>query len=119
MLRLVPILVAVAIYVYGIIDCARAPQTPARISKPVWLALVILVPVLGALIWIYFSHRPAARTTGPVAPDDDPEFLARLEARNRRRAYEAKKRAEEDGTEKNTLKKDAEDPDEPQGGLYA
>lgn len=137
MARLAIVLFAVALIVYAFIDCARADSSrmPAKISKPVWLILIVILPVLGALIWIFFKYQhfffSGAQTTfgppqnpftrgkkptGPVAPDDDPEFLARLEARNRRRAYEERMRAEGRLPEEDDKKKDEDDADE--GGLY-
>ena len=91
----------VALCIYGIIDCARTPKEsmPGRLPKPVWI-VVALIPVVGALLWLLLSwpikhpdgfgtievgrgrprrHEPE----GPIAPDDDPEFLAKLDARNR------------------------------------
>lgn len=53
-----------------------------------------------------------------MAPDDDPEFLARLEAQNRRRAYEQQKRAENgEIDEPDDEPKSPEEPEE-DGGLY-
>ena len=44
----------------------------------------MLVPVIGAVLWFTIgkdrsSRSPAQRQSqGPIAPDDDPEFLRRL-----------------------------------------
>lgn len=60
--------------------------------------------------------------TGPVAPDDDPDFLARLEAANRRKAYEQRKAEEEKKKGKRAKKHqhNAEDPDDDEPkGLYS
>lgn len=108
---------------------------PARIPKWLWLLLIILVPILGSIIWLFFKYRnvlssdyrvgggagrpnPFNRNTqsGPIAPDDDPEFLARLEARNRRQAYEERKR-QENGDKDDEPRKNP-DEDEDDGGLY-
>lgn len=91
----------VALCIYGIIDCARTPKEsmPGRLPKPVWI-VVSLIPVVGALLWLLLSwpiKHPSGFGTieigrgrprkpepeGPIAPDDDPEFLAKLDARNR------------------------------------
>ncbi|MFP7707422.1 PLD nuclease N-terminal domain-containing protein [Trueperella sp. LYQ141] len=119
--RILPIIFLIALVIYAVMDCVRTPVMPARISKLAWLLLIILVPGIGALIWLYFKYqnvfnsgyrsvgfgRPAA-PSGPVAPDDDPEFLARLEARNRRKAYEQRLREEES---ENTDESPASPPD--------
>ncbi len=142
MARVIPIIIGIALIIYAFIDVARTDSSrmPARISKPVWLLLVAIVPVLGALIWLFFKYQyiftsdykvsggagsPFSRPKkpqGPVAPDDDPEFLARLEARNRRRAYEQRMREEEgldplDEDEDENDKKDDEQ-DHNEGGMY-
>ncbi|VEI13687.1 PLD nuclease N-terminal domain-containing protein [Trueperella bialowiezensis] len=140
MARIVPIIVGVALIIYAFIDAARTDSTkmPARISKPLWLLLIAIVPVIGALIWLFFKYQhvfksdykvtgysnPFSRPkkpSGPVAPDDDPEFLARLEARNRRRAYEQRLREEQgldplaDQDDENS---EESDDDRNEGGLY-
>ena len=77
-LLLILVLVAVAFWVYSIVDCAV--QSPARhrgVPKPVWLLIVILFPVLGGLLW-FAVGRVRARAMVVRAPDDDPEFLSRL-----------------------------------------
>lgn len=140
MARVIPIIVGVALIIYAFIDAARtdSAQMPARISKPVWLLEIVIVPVLGALIWLFFKyqhifksdyrvqgsaanpfHRPK-KPTGPVAPDDDPEFLARLEARNRRRAYEQRLREEQGLDPLSEDEDDNKDNDDErnEGGLY-
>ena len=48
----------------------------------------------GDLSNLFFSSKEPTHAS-PVAPDDDPEFLARLDAQNRRRAYEQRKAHEE------------------------
>lgn len=75
------------------------------------MALVIVLPILGSALWLWLSwqvkhptatgsmgpdslfprNRPK-QPTGPVAPDDDPEFLARLEAQNRFLEWEREQR---------------------------
>lgn len=134
--RVIPIVIAVALTIYTFIDVLRTSgnSMPGRISKPWWAILVLILPVIGPLLWIYFKNQAFFRAdntitgdsfkgrfggrkkqTGPVAPDDDPEFLARLEAQNRRRAYEEKRR-EELGEESAPS---APTPDEEDnGGLY-
>ena len=115
MARIVPIVLAVALWIFAIIDCARTDKSlmPGRLSKGAWLALVIVLPVIGSLIWLWLSwqtkhpegwgelgggsRRQPPR--GPVAPDEDPEFLARLDAENRFREWERKQREGEEGQE--------------------
>ncbi len=104
MARIVPVVLAVAIWVYGIIHCALTSKDamPGRVPKWGWMALNTLLPVIGAVIWfvaLYHAHQEAdgrqEQQARPVAPDDDPEFLAHLERENRFREWERRQHAAE------------------------
>jgi hypothetical protein len=83
--RALPIVVAVVLAVYALIDCIQTDpaETPGP-RRRVWLALVVLVPVVGPVAWIIAkARRRRARPTQrrvprPVAPDDNPEFLREI-----------------------------------------
>ena len=117
-MRIVLIVLAIALVLYSLLDCARTPEEglPARIPKFVWIILIILFPTVGAIAWIITSRVKAAEERGgvveptvwssregttfqrparprPVAPDEDPEFLRSLERDIRRR----RKKETEDG----------------------
>ncbi|PFG40350.1 phospholipase D-like protein [Georgenia soli] len=116
MLRILPAVLLIALVVYALIDCVRTPDDdmPAGIPKVLWVVLIIVFPGIAALAWIVVSRvaratadnasngRPGlwsspspqrpVRRSGPLAPDDDPDFLARLEA-ERRRADRERRRA--------------------------
>lgn len=114
--RLLVYVVPVALAVYALFDLARSlPEERAGIRRWAWAVVVVLLPVLGPLVWILVSrysraqagaqrptpgspgrpggaaHPPGriARRPGPVAPDDDPDFLWRLEQQRRRAAGES------------------------------
>jgi hypothetical protein len=85
---LLPIVViAVAFYVFALVDLSLIDRNRVRgISKPAWIAVVILLPIIGAVLW-FAVGRVRLRDVGggssfdrrgPVAPDDDPAFLNRL-----------------------------------------
>jgi hypothetical protein len=86
--RALPIIVALALAVYALIDCLQADHATVRgPRRPVWIALIVLVPFIGPIAWIIargrFSRgqrRPRKRPSAPppVAPDDNPEFLRQL-----------------------------------------
>lgn len=110
---LLPLLVF-GLVVYALIDCVRTPddEMPVGMPKVLWVVLIILFPGIAAVAWIVVSrvaraesHGPARqglwsapapprapRRSGPPAPDDDPEFLRRLEAQ--RREAERRRRRE-------------------------
>jgi len=85
MLRVVLVLLVVALYIYFIIDVARTPKGQARtFPKWLWMLLVILLPLVGGVLWLLLGRaRPQGggfrRKRGPVAPDDDPRFLRKLD----------------------------------------
>ncbi|UCR87969.1 PLDc N-terminal domain-containing protein [Mycetocola spongiae] len=61
--------------VYTVIDCALRENDRIRgLGKPVWLVVILLLPVVGMVLWYVIGRArvPAAR---PRTPDDDPSFL--------------------------------------------
>ena len=92
MLRVVVVVAVLVVFVYGLIDVIRTDRRQTKgISKPAWIVVQIVLPVIGAVLW-FLIGRP--RGTGPapagyshpVAPDDDPDFLRNLEIRRRNQA---------------------------------
>ena len=62
MARLLFILVPVAIafWIYSIVDCALQPPTRHRgVSKPAWMLIVIILPVLGGVLWFAIGREYA------------------------------------------------------------
>ncbi|MDD7928987.1 PLD nuclease N-terminal domain-containing protein [Microbacterium thalli] len=78
-LLLIGVLLALAFWVYTIVDCALQDPTRHRgVSKPVWILIVILLPVLGGILWFAVGRARRAATPTRRAPDDDPDFLGRI-----------------------------------------
>jgi len=75
--------IAVAFVIYSLVDCAMADRSNIRgPRKSVWLLLIIILPVIGAVLWFLIGRPRGAnnvRSIRPSAPDDDPEFLGRLQ----------------------------------------
>jgi len=93
MLRVVVPIIVLVVFVYGLIDLIRTDARDVKgISKPAWIAVQIVLPVLGAVLWFLIGRPrgnagPAPATyRHPTAPDDDPEFLRNLEVRRRNQA---------------------------------
>lgn len=93
-------LVVVGLIVYTVIDVARSDERERLgLHKLLWIAFMVLVPVVGSVTWLLVRRTPGRRTGrgpgigtvphAPLAPDDDPEFLWRLEQERRRREREA------------------------------
>lgn len=98
-------LLAIAVSLYGMFDVLLSrPSSLRRLARVVWLPIVVLVPLLGAIAWwLYGRPADAGRFPGnrsaagsplvgpamrsvPVVrgPEDDPEFIRALEERVRR-----------------------------------
>lgn len=96
---------AVALTVYALVDLfITANQRLRAFPKPVWIALVVVLPVIGPVLWLTVGKTRGARGRGPVAPDDDPRFLGTIgesaDERIKRLEEELRKLDEEDGSDK-------------------
>ncbi|GAB3225520.1 hypothetical protein GCM10027447_14960 [Glycomyces halotolerans] len=86
-----------ALLIAAVADCLGGEQTPRRLSRGWWVAIILLLPIAGAVLWFLLGRsrpeggqrgpgRPGGgagggprRPRGPVAPDDDPDFLRDLD----------------------------------------
>lgn len=93
--RFVLVVAVFALHLYVLLDVLRSPGAEVRVMpKGLWL-IVSLVPVVGPVGWL-MAGRPVLGPSsdgggpggitggprpgrGPIAPDDDPEFLKRLD----------------------------------------
>lgn len=74
---IVGIVIAVAFTLYSLVDAAMTDHTRARgVSKPVWIVIIVLVPVIGALLWLLIGKgaAPGPEQGQAIGPDDDPRF---------------------------------------------
>ncbi|MGW4647132.1 PLD nuclease N-terminal domain-containing protein [Kitasatospora sp. NPDC004289] len=84
MLRILPPLLVLALWVWAFIDCLTTPEEEVRyLPKVIWIIIVLLFPLVGSIAWLVAGKqrgalRPARTAAAPVAPDDNPEFLASL-----------------------------------------
>ncbi|SEJ13488.1 PLD nuclease N-terminal domain-containing protein [Demequina mangrovi] len=90
MLKVLPLLAYIGLVIYALSDLWQRPdREPYGVSRGLWTAMIIFLPFIGALAWIVVSMlRPdngTDRRSGPVAPDDDPEYLAWLREQTRRK----------------------------------
>jgi hypothetical protein len=110
MLRVLAVLAAFGLLVYAFTDFASSDEEDrGDIPRWLWLVIIVLLPYFGPISWIAFSRsrrkqagrgqgpvapgkgpaprgRTRRRASGPVAPDDDPDFLWRLAQEQRRQA---------------------------------
>jgi Phospholipase_D-nuclease N-terminal len=99
--RVLPVLIALVLTVWAVVDCVQTPSSEARIlPKPLWLVCIVLVPFVGAAAWLVLGRTRsfgvgrsgAGRSAGgpakpapppkPIAPDDDPDFLRSIDTGN-------------------------------------
>ncbi|MDU5231000.1 PLDc N-terminal domain-containing protein [Actinomyces sp.] len=66
MARVVIVILSLAVTVFAVADIARTPkdEIPARIPKPLWLLLAILLTPVGGLAWIIVSRVTQAEARG-------------------------------------------------------
>ncbi|MBA2950675.1 PLD nuclease N-terminal domain-containing protein [Streptomyces himalayensis] len=100
MLRYLPFLLVLALWIYAFIDCLNTPENEVRhLPKVVWVIIVLLFGevLIGPVAWLvagkarkgpvggstpsewHRSHR-----TEWVAPDDNPEFLKSIKEENKK-----------------------------------
>lgn len=81
MVRVLPALLALVLVIYALVDCLQSsPQAVRNLPRLGWLAVIVLLPVVGAGAWLVLGRpqeprrRPQSRRR-PIGPDDDPDFL--------------------------------------------
>lgn len=121
MIRVLVPLILTGLLVFAVVDILAIDGGRVRgLPKYGWIGLAILLPLIGPLLWFLvgrerleprnhgrYADAPAApaspsapgRRFGPIAPDDDPDFLTRLsrEQQQEDRIRELEKRLDELG----------------------
>ncbi|GGG55200.1 hypothetical protein GCM10011374_17700 [Kocuria dechangensis] len=97
---------AVGVIVYSLIECARTSSADMRgLRKGGWIAVILLLPLLGALLWLFLGRPQGSgeggRSVRPRGPDDDPQFLRNLEERRRQKEQAEKLRRWEEQLKRN------------------
>ncbi|MDH6225655.1 PLD nuclease N-terminal domain-containing protein [Streptomyces sp. MJP52] len=85
MLRILPLLLVPALWVYAFVDCLATPEERVRgLPKAGWVLIVLLFGgvLIGPVAWLVAGR--VRHGAAPVAPDDGPAFLRRLAEENRR-----------------------------------
>ena len=80
LLVIVPFIV-LALDVFAIVDVILIDQRRVRaMPKVVWVLLILVVPVVGAILWFFIGKEKATGSgqSRTVAPDDDPTFLRNI-----------------------------------------
>ena len=67
--------IAVAIDIYTIADIALTARNRLRsLNKFVWIVVVVLIPVVGAILWFVLGKSRASSVNSVLGADDDPNF---------------------------------------------
>jgi hypothetical protein len=77
-------LMVVVLTVYTLVECAMFDRNRIRgLPRVVWIFVILFVPVIGPLLWLIVGRGRRRALGGMVtrssAPDDDPDFLKRLD----------------------------------------
>ncbi|MEV6171288.1 PLD nuclease N-terminal domain-containing protein [Streptomyces sp. NPDC051954] len=92
MLRYLPLLLVLALWIYAFIDCLNTPENEVKgLPKVAWVFIILLFGevLVGPVAWLVAGKvrkSPASgitpfspgRRTKFVAPDDNPDFLKSL-----------------------------------------
>lgn len=75
---IIGVVIAVAFVLYALVDAAMTDAGRARgVSKPMWIILIVLLPVIGAVLWFTLGKGKRGQQATPRrAPDDDPRFAS-------------------------------------------
>lgn len=109
MLRAIPAILSVAIAIFALADCIQTEDDKVRgLPKWAWIVLIVLIPWIGPITWLIVGKdrtggtrggpgRSGPQRGGPLAPDEDPEFLRKLDEdiRRERREKERLRREQE------------------------
>ena len=101
---LIPLgIVAVGVIIYALIECLMTPKHQVRaFPKAAWVLVIVLVPLIGALLWLFLGRArsrrngsggaPGGRPSAPrrpTSPDDDAAFLRQLDVQRQQQARKA------------------------------
>lgn len=111
MARVFFFVIMLALTIYAAADWHRTPEDemPGKLPKPIWLLIILFtatIAAIGPIVWLVLRWVSRAEKTQqsrptkpshPIAPDDDPEFLFRLERDIQRKRREEERRKREQG----------------------
>ena len=78
----------IAFMIFAFVDVLLTQDWRVKgVPKIVWLFIVLLLSPIGGILWFFVGKEPIDSAAGPqqkrqVAPDDDPDFLARMRLRD-------------------------------------
>lgn len=128
MIRYLPFLLVLAVWIYAFIDCLNTPEKEIRkLPKIAWVLIILLFGqvLLGPIAW-FAVGRPRRNTpygaTKPqerrwVAPDDNPDFLKSINDKDKDKApgSDPGQRPDEPSADKREAPGESPDDEQPKG----
>ena len=79
---IIVIALAVALMVFSLVDAIAIDRFRVRgVPKGLWIFLIVVLPIVGPVLWLTVGrgrkNGPGSKR-GPIAPDDDIDFLRGL-----------------------------------------
>jgi hypothetical protein len=107
MLRGLIAVLSIALTVFALADCVQTEDDKVRgVPKWAWIVLIVLLPWVGPLTWLFVGKERSGglgggkpHRRGPLAPDEDPDFLRKLDEDIRREQRERERRQRENPAE--------------------
>lgn len=83
--------IIVLLMIFAVVDIAVIDRGRVRgLPRAAWIVIAIILPIVGPVLWFFVGRlrhgegtsvsaaASAPHRLGPIAPDDDPDFLGRL-----------------------------------------
>jgi hypothetical protein len=91
------VLAHLALVIAAVADCLGGEHAPRKLTRAWWVLIIVVVPIVGGILWFTVGRAKPPRPQpgsprgnagprhprGPVAPDDDPDFLRDIDRRLR------------------------------------
>jgi hypothetical protein len=93
------VLAHLALVIAAVADCLGGEHAPRKLTRAWWVLIIVAVPIVGGILWFTVGRAKPPRPQpgpgrggaahgprnpqGPVAPDDDPDFLRDIDRRLR------------------------------------
>lgn len=91
------VLAHLALVIAAVADCLGGEHAPRKLTRAWWVLIIVVVPIAGGILWFTMGRAKPPRPqpgpgrnnagprnpNGPVAPDDDPDFLRDIDRRLR------------------------------------
>ena len=111
-IELVVALIVLALELYSIISCILTPDEQVKgVTKPVWLILIVLIPLLGSALWLGVGRDRVRgvpqRNAAPAQPVVGPSGYSAMTSEERiRRMEEDLRRLERESGEDGVAPRD-------------